>query len=300
MKARLHLHLLAISLVGAPLLLASGASARFASSTRQSSDQVEDIGEISESGSGDAKDSKSAPPPPPEPSKFRFNVGARAQYTTNAKLSGDHESSDAIFLPTLEAGYHAGLGSKFSFDSDFRFESGAYVANSERSFIGYSLQNTLDYRPKPNLPRIFIGAEPYRYDSTDRGRSITEAIALSIGSDYGYGFNNGKSMVFIGYTFTNHIANPTSDDRRSNTAIVGLTHTFTPLLTAQLFYQYQYSNFYDFDRDDSRHAIGLNFTYQFSRHLFGTLSGNWVSQDSSDERASYQSAGAALGLNLQF
>src|SRR3954471_16196646 len=106
MKARLPLRLLAVALVGTPLLLASGANARFASSTRQNADQVEDIGEISEStGGSNGKDYKgTVPAPTPEASKFRFNVGTRAQYSTNAKLSGDHDSSDVIFLPSLEAG----------------------------------------------------------------------------------------------------------------------------------------------------------------------------------------------------
>jgi len=305
MKARLPLRSLALALVGAPLLVSSAATnARFSSSTRLSSDQVEDIGEISEVGgstTSNGKDYKgTTPPPAPEANHFRFNVGTRAQYTTNAKLSGDHDSSDVIFLPSLEAGYHTPLGTKFSFDSAFRLESGAYVANSDRSFIGYSLQNTLDYRPRPNLPRIFIGAEPYRYDNFDRGRSITEAIALSVGSDYGIAFNHGKSMAFIGYTFADHFANPSIDSRRSNTAIVGVSHTFTPVLTGQFFYQYEYSNFYDYDRDDSRHTLGANLTYQFRRHLFGTLSANWSDNNSSDDRASYQTAGVSLGINLQY
>jgi len=39
---------------------------------------------------------------------------------------------------------------------------------------------------------------------------------------------------------------------------------------------------------------------QLSRHVFSTLSANWVDNNSSDERASYQSTGAALGFNVQY
>jgi hypothetical protein len=267
--------------------------------TRQTKSEVEDIGDISEASFEGRSAAKEVAPV--EPVKhFRFNVGTRAQYTSDAKMTGDHDSSDVIFFPTIEAGYNTKLGPQFSFDSALRIESGIYSDNTNRSFIGYSLQNTLDFRPRPNLPRVFIGFEPYRYDNFDKEGLITEALALSAGTDYGIGFNHGKSLAFIGYTFANHFANPTSDNRQVNTAIVGLTHQFLPKLTGQAYYQFENSHFYDVARDDSRNVIGLSLTYQLTRRIFTTLSGNWVDNNSSDERASYQSAGAALGFNLQY
>jgi hypothetical protein len=297
MKVRLPLRLLLACLAALSTLSYAG--------PRQSRSEVEDIGEISEATSASAAsaDGKSSVKEviPPEPVKhFRFNVGTRAQYTSNAKMTGDHDSNDVIFFPTIEAGYNTKLGQKFSFDSALRIESGFYSDNTKRSFIGYSLQNTLDFRPRPNLPRIFVGFEPYRYDNFDKKGLITEALALSVGTDYGIGFNQGKSMLFVGYTFANHFANPTIDDRWVNTAIVGLTHQFRPQLTGQIYYQYEKSDYYNTDRDDSRNVIGLSLTYQLTRRLFTTLSGNWVDNNSSDERASYQSAGGALGFNLQY
>jgi hypothetical protein len=282
--------------------IASVATAASGPAHRQSAEEVEDIGVIAEAGAGATNgktDAKSVPPP--EPVKhFRFNVGTRAQYTSNAKMTGDHDSNDVIFFPSIEFGYNTKLGQYFSFDSALRVDSGLYSDNTNRSFIGYSLQNTLDFRPKSYLPRVFIGFEPYRYDSYHKKGLITEALALSVGTDYGYSFNNGHTLAFVGYTFANHFSHPNGDSRRVNTTTAGLTHSFNPMLTGQLYYQFEYSNFYEVARDDARHVAGLSLTYQLTRRIFTTLSGNWVNNDSSDERASYQSVGASLGFNVQY
>lgn len=283
-----------------PIVFLAALTSLACAGPRQSASEVEDIGEISEASSADGK-SVAKETVPVEPVKhFRFNIGTRAQYTSNAKLTGDHDSNDVIFFPTIEGGYNTKLGDYFSFDSALRIESGLYSDNTNRSFIGYSLQSTLDFRPRPNLPRVFVGFEPYRYDNFHKKGLITEALAVSAGTDYGIGFNNGKSLLFVGYTFANHFANPTSDNRWVNTAIVGLTHQFLPTLTGQLYYQYEKSDYYNYDRDDSRNTIGLSLSYQLTRRIFTTLSGSWVDNNSSDERASYQSAGGALGFNVQY
>lgn len=295
MKVRLPLRLLLACLSVLTTLSYAG--------PRQSKSEVEDIGEIAEAAPGAASDGKATVQEvaPAEPVKhFRFNVGTRALYTSNAKMTGDHDSNDVIFFPTIEAGYNTKLGQYFSFDSALRVESGLYSDNTNRSFIGYSLQNTLDFRPRPNLPRVFIGFEPYRYDNFHKKGLITEALAVSAGTDYGIAFNNGRSLAFVGYTFANHFSNPSIDSRHVNTGIIGVTHSFAPQLTGQLFYQFEHSNFYEIDRDDSRNVVGLSLTYQLTRRIFTTLSGSFVDNNSSDERASYQSAGAMLGVNLQY
>jgi len=73
-----------------------------------------------------------------------------------------------------------------------------------------------------------------------------------------------------------------------------------PKLIGQLFYQYQHDNYQSFGRDDSRHIVGLTFTYQLDRHFFATFGGHWVDSDSTQTNASYQSAGVSLGLNYQY
>lgn len=271
----------------------SAAQAGTGYSSNQSAQEVEDIGEISES--TDGKDT-----PPPEQSKFRANVSTRAQYTSNAKLSGNHGSSDVIFFPTVEVGYNTPLGRGFTLDLMGRVDSGLYVEENDRSFIGYSVQGTLDWRPRSTAPRLFVSVEPYRYDSFDEGGLITQAIGTSVGTDWGYAFNNGNSLAFVGYNYTYYFSDPTIDNRGTHRALAGLSHMFRPQLMGQLLYQFQYSDYDDVDREDFRHIVALNLTYQFNRNWFATLSGNFVDSDSTQNRASYQSAGGSLGLTWQF
>jgi hypothetical protein len=271
--------------------------------SNQSSSEVEDIGAVGEGpgrdASKDGKDSKSAPPPPP--SKWSFNFDARANFTTNARLSGNHASNDFIFFPNLGAEYKTPLGHGFAFDSLTRIESGIYADHTERAFVGYSQTDTIEYRLKPNLPRIFIGVEPYRYDGFDGQGRITEAIGTSVGTDYGYGFNNGNSLLFVGYSYTDYFSDPEMDNRLTHTATVGFSQVIRPKLIMQAYYQYVHDLYPDTGRrQDSRNELGINFTYQQTKNLFWTLSGTFVDNDSNQLRASYQSAGLSLGLNYQY
>jgi hypothetical protein len=256
----------------------------------QTASDIQDIGEISES-----SETASA-----SPGKFRFNAGVRAQYTSNGRLSGNHGSSDVIWFPTFEAGYNVGLGRGFAFDALLRIESGLYTRNTERTYVGYSLQSTLEWRPKPNLPRIFVGVEPYRYDASDSRDLLTEAIGLSAGTDWGYAFNRGRSLFFIGYTFTNYFSDPYIDTRGTHSALIGISHQLGKNLFSQLYYQYQYVDFENISRRDSRNVVGLSFTWQIDEHLSSTLTGSFVDSDSTQDHASYQSAGASIGLNYRF
>src|SRR6266478_1576624 len=248
MKARSFLLLLACASAGAVSVSAyDGRTVSTAS--RQKPSEIEDVGVIAES---DAKgDAKATPPPPAEPSRFRLNVGIRPEFTSNAKLSGSHESGDFLFMPSIEAGYKVPFGKTgFALDTVARLDSGLYVRYDERIFLSESIQSTLEWRPRPNAPRIFIGVEPYRLDGFDGQGRITQAIAASAGTDWGYGFNNGKSLAFIGYTFTEHFSDPSIDKRINHSVTTGLTHVITPKLTGQIYYQYQHDVFQAFDRID--------------------------------------------------
>jgi len=265
----------------------------------QSADEVEDIGVIADN-SGGGTEGKSIPAPPQGlKGKFRFNVTARAEYTSNAKLSGNNSSSDFIGLPTIEGGYNVALGKYFTFDLSTKVESGIYADNGSHDFVGYSANATLDFRPKPGLPRVYITAEPYRYDNFD-GDLITEAIGVEAGTDWGYSFNSGHSVAYLGYNYGHYFADPGMDDRNSHRIVVGIAHQLRQNLTAQLFYAWQYNDYTDIERHDSRNLVGLNFVYAFSKNWFGTLSTSFVDNDSNFEHASYQSVTAALGLTLQF
>jgi hypothetical protein len=272
------------------LALASHAPLRAASalnSSGQTAAQVEDLGEIVEA---DAD----------VPSKIRANVTIRGEFTSNAELTGHHDSNDFIFLPTLDLGFTQPLGPKFSLDVAAKVELGLYANHDERAFVGYNIKTTLDWHPNPNLPRLYIAAEPYRYDALDIGERITQGIGLSVGTDWGKSFNNGHSLLFTGLSYTGYLADPTSDTRNALRAVIGVTHQFREDLTGQILYAWQYSDFINFDRHDSKHLVALNLIYQLNQKWFATLGGAFVDNDSDMNPATYQSVSGSLGVTYQF
>jgi hypothetical protein len=294
--------LLALAFSAAALVPALAYEGRtYSSTTRQTGAEVEDIGVIAESSATvDAKGDGKSTPPPPAPSRLRLNVGVSPRFTSNAQLSGDHKSADFLLLPNLEAGYKVPFGHGFALDNIARIESGVYARYDERTFIGYSWQSTLEWRPKPGLPRLFVGAEPYRLDRFNSQDCITQAVALSAGTDWGYGFNNGNSLFFIGYAFTDHLSDPDIDSRINHSVTTGVAHLFTKRLLGQVYYQYQHDNYQSLSRDDDRHVTGVSLTYQLDRHWFATLSASLADNDSTQRKASYQSAGAGFSINYQY
>ena len=286
-----HLSLTLLAALGASALAQDGKGSDFHSSakaTRQTADEIEDIGALDSDAGGAAARSK-----------FRISVTAREEFTTNARLLGSHSASDFIFLPTFDVGYATDLGKHFHFDMAGRVETAVYARFDKRSFYGYSGNATLDYRPAASWPRIYVSAEPYRYVSYDTGDKITQAFGIAVGTDWGKSFNGGRSIAYVGYSFTEFFADPGTDDRGQHRAVVGIAHQFTGKLTGQIYYSWSYSDF-DIDRRDSRNVVGGSLIYQFAEHVFGSVNASLVDNDSSQGIASYQSFGASLGLTVQF
>jgi hypothetical protein len=256
--------------------------------TKQSAEEVEDIGEIEEKRESTFRE------------KLRFNVSARAAYTSNALLNGSHSSSDLLFLPTIEAGFHTPLGKHFTFDLAAKIESANYVHYDKQGFIGYSAVATLDYRFKKGLPRVYASLEPYRYDSYDTGDLLSQAIGFTGGTDWGFAFNGGRTLGFVGYSFTDFVSDPNIDSRAVHRVVLGVAHQIRSNITGQLYGVYQYSNFTDFDREDSKFTIAGNLIYQFNQNWFGSLTTAWVSNNSDQENASYESFSTSLGVTFQF
>ncbi len=252
--------------------------------------EIEDVGEIQE-----------APQIPGlGGSKFHVSVSTRAEYTSNSALSGSRSSSDVIFFPTIEANYTTGLGHGFGFNLDAAIESGLFASHDDRSFIGYDLEATVDWKVNPNAPRVFIGAEPYRYDSYDRGGLITEAIGAVAGVDWGRKFQNGRSFFFAGYAFENYFSDPSIDNRGAHRAVVGVSHQLSTKLLAEVYYQFQYTDYHDVGRCDARNAACFSLLYQLDRHAYVVLSEAYVDNNSSQADASYQAANSSLSFYWQF
>jgi hypothetical protein len=151
-----------------------------------------------------------------------------------------------------------------------------------------------------NAPRLFAGVEPYWYVGFDTGDQLASAVGFSGGIDWGYGFNGGQSLLFTGYKFTNFLADPSDDSRNVHRAIIGLTHAFTGTLYGQVFYAYQYSDYYDAPRHDSRNIVGTSLSWQIATNWFGLVSATLVDNESSNAFASYQTFNLGFGINFQY
>jgi len=295
MKARLIPSLLLVLGVCRPLLAQDGktytyhTSGSIAQMSKQSAQEIEDIGEIDEKGGRSALRDK-----------LRFNLDIRTAFTTNALLQGNHGSSDVLFLPTVEAGYHTALSEHFNFDIDTKIETAVYSRFQDHGFVGFSAPVTLEYHIKPGLPRFYATIEPYRYNTFDTGQLQTEAVGFSGGTDYGIAFNGGRTLGFVGYSFSDYLSDPNIDTRLVHRVVAGFAHQIRSNLTAQLYYVYQYSDYTDFNRSDSKNTVAGNLIYQFNEHWYGSLTTSFINQESTQDHAGYQSFSTTLGLSWHF
>lgn len=233
-------------------------------------------------------------------SHFHGNVQLRGIYTSNARLRGNRGSPDYLTIPTLEEGFTAPLGKGFDLDSIFRAETTIYSRYNERSFWGFGGATNLGYRYRPTWPHAYLGSEQYYYESYENGDKLASAVSMQAGLDQSFTLNRGKTLLFAGYNFGHYFAFPDLDTRNSHRLTFSLTQQLRPALYAQFFYQWQYSAYTQEDRDDSRNVIGLNFIYQFTPHLFGSLNSAFVDNNSSLSPASYQNVTTGAGLSWQF
>lgn len=234
-------------------------------------------------------------------SYFHGGAQVRGVYTSNAKLRGNHGSSDFLTMPTLEGGFTAPMGRGFDLDVLARAESTIYSRFDERGFWGFSGQANIDYRFKPSWPRVYVGTEAYRYNSFDNNDNLASAVSLQTGVDQGVSLNRGKTLLFAGYNFSHYFAFPEVDTRNTHRLTVSLTQQIRPALYGQVFYQWQYSSYeQQGDRGDSRHAVGLNLIYQFRPNVFGSVNTAFVDNNSTRAPASYQNVTAGVGVTWQF
>jgi hypothetical protein len=251
----------------------------------------EDIGDIAPATGSDVSSGQG----------FRFTLQGAVEYTSNAALSGNHGDGDVLFLPTAEAGYHLPLGKFFSLDAVARAENVLYADDVERAFFGFSGAVTFDFRLKESLPRLYVAAEPYWYQSLDTGDKIAASNGFVIGIDQGYPINRGLTLLFWGARFAGFVSSPSSDDRLQYRGMVGVVHQFQPSVFGQLYYAYQYLDYHRTGgRQDSRNIIGTSVTYQITDSVSATLAGNLIDNDSSNALADYQAATASLTFTWQF
>jgi hypothetical protein len=234
--------------------------------------------------------------------KFRAGVSTAIEHHSNARLLGSGPVDDWASQSAVEAGFNKPLGEKFSFDLSLRADVASYFHLERLSYWGPSATALLDYRPHTGWPRFFAGGQLYRYDLFDTGAKITDAGAVIAGLDHSLVLRGGKSALSAGYQFSRFWASPLSEDRASHTLFTTYTHQLATKLYAQASYIWQYTEFENQVRHDSRHTLGVGLIYAPTEKFAVRLYANFVRNESSNPLTDYEDFTPGLGgaFSIQF
>lgn len=235
-----------------------------------------------------------------EKSRLRVVGSAGGSYTSNADNLGSHNDSDFLWLPAVEIGYNLPLGSGFNLDAFVRMDSVIYSGDFKRSFWAATGAVYVDHRFRKDLPRFYVGGESYYYQRFDSADFLTEAVGIRMGFDHGIAFNGDRTLFFFGYDYGQYWTRPSNDDRDTHRFTGGFMHQFTDKLFAQLFYTFQYSEFFRPSGDERRHVIGLNFLYQIDDHWSASLNTSYVTNGSSRPLFNYDAVNAGAQMTFSF
>jgi hypothetical protein len=231
---------------------------------------------------------------------FRVSVQGQAEYRTNAEMRGATGADDFVYTPKVEVGYSVPLGRGFSLDLAARVDAVLYSRLSDDEFIDYGASAFLDYRYRSRAPRFYLGVEPYYYQGFDSEKLISKAVGVRTGLDHGIPFNHNRTLFFYGYEYAHFSASPSFDNRHQQRVVAGLTHQINSKLFAQVFYSYQYCDYYELGRQDSRNTASLSLIYSLTSRLSATALADFVDNNSDFQAFSYQSSGFGLSLAYQF
>jgi hypothetical protein len=232
--------------------------------------------------------------------KFRTGISTAIEHQSNARLLGSGPVDDWASQSAIEAGFNQPLGEKFSFDLSLRADAARYFHIENISYWGPTATALFDYRPRTGWPRIFWGGQLYRYDLIDTGNKITDAGAAIAGLDHSWIFRNGRSALSAGYQFSQFWASPLSEDRASHTLFTTYTHQLTASLYAQASYIWQYTEFENQVRHDSRHTIGAGLIYAPREKFAVRLYANFVRNESSNPLTDYENFTSGVGAAFLF
>jgi hypothetical protein len=185
-------------------------------------------------------------------------------------------------------------------NADIRLEDFTYASHQSLGFYGLSSDADLEYRYKPVWPRVYVGTEPYYYLTYATGNKLTSAIGPVAGVDQTLSINRGKTLFFMGYHFGQYYSAPAVDTRQSHAITLALTQQIKPDLYAQLYYQWQYSRYTIFGRDEDRNVVGVSFIHQFNPVTFLSLFVNYVDNASNNSLAKYTTVNVGASLVYQY
>jgi hypothetical protein len=273
------------------------------STSSNAANQGEDIGTISEPLSekvqedlGDIRPISTAT----VLSYFHGQATVNVQYTSNAPLYHSQDKADLLIAPTIEGGVTVPLNKYFKVNADIRMEDYTYASHQSLGFYGLSSDADLEYRYKPVWPRIYVGTEPYYYWTYATGNRLTSAVGPVVGVDENISINRGKTLLYMGYHFGQYYSSPGIDTRQAHAITLALTQQIKPDLYAQLYYQWQYSRYTVFGRDEDRNVAGVSFIHQLNPVTFLSLFVNYVDNASNNTLAKYTTVNAGVSLVYQY
>ncbi len=231
-------------------------------------------------------------------SYFHGEFDLNAQYISNAPLYHSHDKGDFLIAPALEQDFTAPLTRNFTLDLGARAEDFTYASHQTLGFWGFSGNADLEYTYKPAWPCIYAGMAPYYYFTYANGTRLTSAIGPVAGINQSLSINRGKTLFFWGYEFGDYFSAPGVDTRQSQTVTLSVTQQLRRDFYGQLYYQYQFSDYNVFGRDESRDVVGLSVIHQFNPHVFASLFVNYVDNASNNSLAKYTTAELGSELRL--
>lgn len=233
-------------------------------------------------------------------SYFHGEATVSGMYTSNAPLYHSHDQADFLIAPMLQGEFAAPLNKNFRVDVQARVEDYTYSSDQQLGFWGFSGNADIEYRYKPAWPRIYVGVEPYYYFSYNTGNQLTSAIGPVAGIDQTISLDRGKTLLFAGYQFGQFFSSPDIDTRQSHTVTLSLTQQLQRNLYAQLYWQFQYSDFTVYGRDETRDIVGVSLIHQFTPQTFLSVFVNYVDNASNNSLAKYTTANAGVSLVWQY
>ena len=233
-------------------------------------------------------------------SYFHGQASVEGEYTSNAPLYHSRDRADFLIAPTLRGGFTAPLNRNFTVDLEAQLDDFTYASHQNLGFWGVSGGANLEYRYKPAWPRIFVGAEPYYYLSYSDGNRLTSAIGPVAGVDQSFSLNRGKTLLFAGYHFGQYFASPGIDTRQSQTVTISLTQQLRRDLYAQVYWQWEYSDYTVFGRDETLDLEGVSLIRQINPRTFVSLFVNYADNASNNSLAKYTAVNAGFSLVWQY
>lgn len=233
---------------------------------------------------------------------FHVGVHSDVEYQSNADLDGNSGKGSAVWFPSTELGLRWKIAPKWSLDSTAGASAGLYSSAEEQNFWGVTSNTVLKYSLGRNLPFFYAGPDLYRYQSFDTGDEISRGVAPKAGMGYSYRIEKSKTNIFSDIRYQHHFVSPSDrnrdQDRDTVRVMLGLTQQIADNLFVQGYYEYRFSDYTSFGREDSRNTVGASLIWEATRNLSLRLNTSFIDNDSTDEIAQFQTINTGMGSSL--